>query len=184
MPSTDCSCHGFTVPGADGCGVPLMQALIPCVDQARDVQACLGLRPYTLALVHTCWAGGERGKGLESVLYEELILPVPKVEGLGGLQRNLRQQGLAEEGQLIVSEISPRYTEDQLVGNLPNGERIPKDRSFYWELRLVAAVGTPPVRRRFFPSTVPSLDMARMEWRVQLTKASNDRGRFFAEPRS
>jgi len=171
----------LTVSG--GSRMTLMRSLIPCVDQARNIHACLGTRSYQVVLVRTKWSGGARGKGTESVLAEEQVLPVPLVEGMGGVQRTARQQGLAEEGDVTVREVSARYTEDQLLGLNENGSRIPKDESFYWEIRAVAP-GAPQVRRRFFPAAVPALDMGKVQWVVRLAKASDDRGRFFAEPRS
>lgn len=172
-----CRCPGqFTVLDQVSAGRTLLRSLVPCVDQIRDLYTQFGARSYQVAMVRTKWSGGERGMGHESVLSEELVLPTPLVAALSGVDRTAQQFGLAETGSVQVSQISARYTEDQLVGLGAGGERIPEDESFYWEVRAIVSDGT-VARRRFFPQSVPSLDMLKLEWTVTLTKAGEDRGR-------
>lgn len=173
-----CGC-GFTDPSLPGfdAGRTLMQSLVPCVDGIRDLYTCLGTRSYVVVLVRTKWSGGERGTGVEEIVSEETILPVPRVGPVSSMNRVNEPVGLLEQGELKVDQISARYTEDHLLGMPVDGSKMPYDENFYWELRVIPADGSPQVRRRFFPKGVPNLDMMQVQWSVQIERASQDRGR-------
>lgn len=157
----------------------LVSSLGPCVDSIRDLYTCLGARVYQVALVWTQWSGGARGQGAEDIIAYHRILPTPLVRDLTGIRRELEMIGLDEVGTLRVTQISPRFDEDVLVGQslvVESGAAIPKDMNFYWEIFFPRA-DSDGVRRRFVPKSVPSKRPTRFEWVIDLLKASEDRTR-------
>jgi hypothetical protein len=154
----------------------LCQKLIPLADGVRDLATQLGARPYRVFLVKTQWSEGERGLGIEEIIEETEILPVPKLSSMDGIALQLQSIGIDEIGTTKVSEISGRYTEDQLRGLGPGGEELPKDQNFYWEIVFMRTDGEQP-RRRFLPRGVPDYKPTRIQWEVTLLRASRDRQR-------
>lgn len=137
---------------------------------------------YEVALIRTRWTGGERGVGVEEVTSDVAVLPTPKISDLSGLQAQNYSVGMLEVGTLTVSEISPRYSEDELVGNYAGGAAIPLDENFYWEVRSQASPGEMGERRRFTCVSAPGLDPLRFQWTIHLVRAQQDRSRS-GEPR-
>ncbi len=172
-----CGCSGFTVLTGAQYQRTLVYSLTPCVDQIRDLYTCLGARAYQVSLIWTRWSGGERGVGVEELIRRELILPTPRVADLSSLRRDLQPIGIDEVGSLRVSEISPRFNEDFLVGRADDGTPIPDDQEFFWEIAFNRPPGTLGVRRRFTTKSAPSYDPLRFQWRIDLLKASEDRTR-------
>ena len=148
--------------------------LTNCVDGVRDIYTQLGARTYEVRLVWSRWTGGERGVGEEYVFHEELIQPTPLIADLAALDRELTQVGLAELGKLRVTQISPRYTERTLLGQL-NEVALTPDTSFYWEVSRPAHEGERAVRRRFFPASPPSYKATDFDWSIVLVRAHGDR---------
>ena len=172
-----CGCDGFTVLRGPEIEHTLIASLTPCVDQIRDIATCLGARPYRVSLVWTRWTGGERGAGQEEIVREEMILPTPVVKDLSGLRNRLTPIGLDEVGDLQVSQISPRYTEDLLMGRVSDdGHPISEDESFFYEVFAPGHDHT-GIRRRFFPVSAPTYEPTKFEWKVNLRRASEDRSR-------
>jgi len=166
--TSGCTCRAdsFTIPG----GNPFFSSLIPLVDQARDIHACLGLRGYTVRLVWTRWSGARRGEGVEEVTKTELLLPVPKVADLSALAARMMHIGQVEEGTLQISEISARYTEDLLSGG-----QLADNEQFYYEIQQTRQ-GAP--RRRFAVSGVPAFKPDSVEWSVTVVRAYSDRNEY------
>ncbi len=167
--------QGFTQLNGD-ISQTVIASLTPCVDKIRDLYTQLGARPYHVNLVHTQWSGGERGVGVEEVIDECPILPTPRVADLSAVNKQLLSVGLEEAGDIRVSEISPRFTEDQLMGISEDGTPVPGDQNFYWEIFFPRADG-PGVRRRFTPKAVPNYNPTRFQWWIDLVKAYEDRTR-------
>lgn len=149
-------------------------ALDGCLDDLRQINTDLGMRPYRVFLVRTRWSGESRGEGVETVISEEELSPTPKVEPVSSVNRQLLDIGIDEQGSLNVSEISPRYTEFQLLGLTPNGESIPPNETFSWEVTLMRGDG-PHKRRRFLVQGVPSYQAEELQWTVRLNRAGADR---------
>ncbi len=87
--------------------------------------------------------------------------------------------GSEEIGNLRVSQISPRFNEDILVGQdliVARGVDIPADVNFYWEV-FFPQTGADGIRRRFTPKSAPSLKPTAFEWTIDLMRASEDRTR-------
>jgi hypothetical protein len=144
------------------------------VDSLRQVQTDLGLRVYQVRLIWTRWLGGSRGRGEEYVWHEELLTPTPKVADLSALSRRAAQPGGVEEGGLMISEISPRYSEATLLGTFADVVPGP-DTNFFWEVQSPARDGSPTVARRFFPSGPPAFVPERFMWTIKLSRAQGDR---------
>lgn len=154
----------------------LARALVPCVDAVRDLYTCLGVRPYEVAMIRTRWSSGRRGVGVEEVVEERKILPTPLVPSLNALDTVVEAIGEQEMGEITVSQISARYTEDELLGRRPGGEESEPGEDFFWEVRLLTDDGM-GWRRRFLPHSAPHLDFLKFQWTINLLRAVADRAR-------
>lgn len=154
----------------------MLGELMECVDCIRQIPVELGARPYRVFLIWTRWSGEERGEGVESLIREEEILPVPKIQEMASVQLQLLDIGMDEQGSLQVSQISPRYTENQLLGRNPDGSGIADNETFSWEVRLDKGdVSDLKKRRRFMVKGVPSFKAESLQWSVNLIRAGSDR---------
>lgn len=148
----------------------------PLADSLRDLLTKFGLRTNTVRMVKVQWTGGRRGRGSPVLLSEEVILPNPKVVNYDALTQFVNPIGANEDGDIEVIQIPTRYTEEQLLGRGPNGEEIPIDIEFFWEVEFPRPDGGPPQIRRFVPRGVPSYKPGSLQWTLRLTKANEDRG--------
>jgi hypothetical protein len=174
-----CTCNpeGYAKLSAQEGADTLIGSLTCVVDSIRNLYTTFGARTYQVQLVWTRWSGGERGSGCESVVLAEPILPTPLVSNLKALRVELESIGSMEEGGVIVSQISPRYTEAELQGFsrfVVPGNPLPDDMSFYWEIFYPGTDGD-GVRRRFVPKSAPNSDPTAFEWSISLTRQSEDR---------
>jgi len=134
-----------------------------------------GLRPYKVRLIRIQWSGGERGLGQSFVLNETPLLPTPKISDLSAINEIVHPIGLHEEGGIQLSEISGRYTEEDLMGIGSDGSDIPLDQEFFYEVEYPRPDGQPSVKRRFFPSSAPVYEAGRLQWNIRLERAHEDR---------
>lgn len=154
----------------------MLGELFECVDYIRQIPVDLGARPYRVFLVWTRWSGEDRGEGVESLVREEEILPVPKVQEISSVQLQLLDIGTDEQGSLQISQISPRYTENQLLGRHQDGSGVSRNETFSWEVRLDKGdVSDLKKRRRFMIKGVPSFKADSLQWTVNLIRAGSDR---------
>lgn len=174
---TSCSgrCAGFAPGGTLG---PLAEALICVEDAGRNVEAMLGLRPYAVRVVRTAWSGAARGQGVETVVEERELLPVPRVGDLSGLSKVINAAQVEDIGTLLISEISGVYTERQLQCLPENGGGLAANESAYFEIQFLGGV-----RRRFTPASVPMYDADRAQWRVVVSLQRGTRDRATGFPR-
>ena len=171
-------CHkGFTSVTGDTLRASLAPKLIPMVDRLRDLYSRFGLRNIRVRIVRTRWSGGVRGEGDEYVVSDLEILPTPKVSDLSALLEIIHPVGQDEVGSIQVSEISARYTEDQLVGLDSDGTEPTEDQQVYYETETVRLDGKPGERRRFILAGVPSLSTSGLQWTVPLQRAHDGRDR-------
>ncbi len=84
--------------------------------------------------------------------------------------------GSEEMGGIRISEISPRFTEDQLIGSANDGTPVPSDMNFYYEVFFPRAKG-PGARRRFTVNGAPNYNPTRFQWWIDLQRAYEDRTR-------
>lgn len=171
---TPCCCAPLELSGAAYAGT-LAAQLGPVVDCVRGFNTQFGLRPYQVQLVWTQWSGGARGAGVEDVIRCLPLTPTPLVMDMSQVRQSLRPVGSFEDGTVRVTEISTKHNEDTLVGKW-DGQDIPDDQSFYWEIRY-PRTRDEALRRRFFPSSVPMLFADKFMWVIDLKKVSEDRER-------
>ena len=165
---------GFTLPTPLQYQGTLARALVHCVDQVRDINTQLGLRPYVVRLVHTRWSSGERGAGVEQVISVVPITPIPKIETISALDVNYSSVGGQENGCLRVSQISGRYTEDQLLGRTYDGNPIDEDTNFFYEIEYRGGNG-PQHMRRFYVSGAPQKSPGGVQWEIEIQRSNQDR---------
>lgn len=169
--TTMCRCDFTSVADAAG---GLVGELGDVVDCLRDIETQLGARQDEVRLVWSRWTGGQRGVGDEYVFHEVVIEPTPAVQELTALRLEITEAGRIEVGGLEISEISPRYSERLLLGEI-DGE-IQPDTNFYWEVtRGLDDPSKKPVRRRFFPASPPHDDETGFQWKIKLERAHGDR---------
>jgi hypothetical protein len=167
----------FTVLDGNSLQNTLVRKLTHVADKVRDLGTKLGGYEYQVSLVRTRWSGGKRGNGTESVVSATPLLPTPKLISLDGQILTLQAVGLDEVGTVIVRQISPAYTEDELRGLGPQGEPIPPDQNFYYEIVLPRPLPEAAVRRRYQLRGTPDYQPTRFGWSVTLLKAGEERDR-------
>jgi hypothetical protein len=153
----------------------LARKFVPLADSLRDLFTKFGLRPYTVKMVRVAWSGIERGVGMPQVESETLIEPTPKITDFTALQEVLQPVGLDEIGGILVSEISGRYTEDELRGLKPGETEIPPNVEFFYEIEYPRADNGPVTKRRFFPRSAPAYESGALQWSLRLEKTAENR---------
>lgn len=163
----------------------LAYELTEVVDSVRTLYADFGLRPYRVFLVHGKWPGARRGYGgaLQVVSRREIV-PVPRVRDVGAVTRQIQALGNTEIGDIVIDQISARYTEDDLMGRTPDMVDPTSPRTllpnvqFWWEVEECRDQRPNTVVRRYSgPVRVPELNRGATSWRVTLTKQDQDRSR-------
>ncbi len=152
----------------------LTESLQSVVDEARQIVVDTGLRPYTVHSIVLCWSGGEVGKGTPTTESEIAFEPTPLVD-LQPVQQTTTPAGTTERGIVQVSEISARYTEDDVQG-LFHVQPLGPGRDGFIEVRHDKRDG-PAKRRRFRVIGVPWHDAEAFMWRARLVAQDGDRTR-------
>lgn len=155
----------------------LAQKLIPVADNIRNLNTRFGVRPYKLRVVRVRWSGGRRGRGVPSIEHEMDILPTPMVQDLSTLTEVVNPIGLDETGVVGVSEISGRFTEDQLRLATDAGDPPDPDEEVFYEIEFPQSADKSSIRRRFYLRGAPYYDAGRFQWQLRLEKANEDRAR-------
>jgi hypothetical protein len=159
------------------CG-SLAFTLRPVVDMIRDLYTTFGLRPYKVSLVRTSWSGGRRGLGVELVVSSRVILPTPLISDMTSLAEIVTPVGLDEFGSVLLSQVSGTFTEDQLRGHIFDGDPVPFDQQFYYEVEFPPACeGDEGERRRFTIKGAPMYFADRFQWNITLERQRSDRTR-------
>lgn len=172
----------FTDPTKMSLSNTLAQTLIPVADSIRDIYSQFGLRPYKLSILRVRWSGGERGRGTPHVASTLPITPTPLVQDLSTMTEVLHPVGLDEVGVVSVSEISGRFTDDQLRFLDEDGEPPSPDEEVFYEIEYPQPDGNSSVKRRFFLRGAPHYSSGRFQWSIRLEKANEDRSRI-GDPR-
>ena len=149
-----------------------VEDMAPVADDMRQMLVDFGLRFYEVFSVVVRWSAGERGRGVPKVVFERPFLPVPKVEGIDRVSRSLRSGGTVARGEIRLSQISPRYTQDDIISLFPRELR--DDEEHFIEVRGDGRDGA-TVRARYTVSGVP--ERRALEWTVRLEKQDEDRTR-------
>jgi len=144
------------------------------VDDAQQLVADLGLRPYRVFSVVEQWSGGTRGRGTLAIVRELEITP-PPVLSMRSLRRDMKSAGVVERGELTLERISPRYTEEEIRSLFPTN--LDAGQYAYIEQRWDGRNGGDPQRRRFTISSVPFLEIPRrFQWSVRVKPQDDPRG--------
>lgn len=159
-------------------GSTLAQKLIPIADNVRNLFTRFGMRPYKVRIVRVRWSGGKRGRGAPHVARSIDLLPTPLVEDLSALTEVLEPIGVDETGVVTVSEISGRFTDDQLRYLSDDGAPPGPDEEVFYEIEYPQPDGAGgDVVRRFTLRGAPDYKAGRFQWSVRLEKANEDRSR-------
>jgi hypothetical protein len=157
-------------------GKTLARRFVPLADSLRDLLTKVGLRPYIVRIVRTRWSGPYRGQGQEYVVSETDVLPTPKISDLSGITAIVQPIGLDEIGGIMVSQISGRFTEEELRGLSADGSPPEVTDNVFWEIEFPRPDG-PGERRRFVMRSAPHYYSGRLQWVVRLERANEDRAR-------
>lgn len=152
----------------------LVDGLGSMVDDIRQIATDLGARPHTYHSVTVKWTGGEKGRGEASVVSDVAILPTPRTESVGWLDREQEAGGVAERGDIVLTGISPRFTEDEI--DVLFGVSVEEGLEVFIEQRIDQRDGNTR-RRRFMLAKAPERRPTRLDWRVTLRRADGDRAR-------
>jgi hypothetical protein len=155
----------------------LARDFIGLADDLRDMLTQFGLRTYSVSTVRIQWSGGKRGRGTPVVTEQNSILPTPKIGSLDGLQELVQNVGISEIGSLELSQVSGRFTEEQLRGFSEAGEGLPQDTEFFYEIEFFPNDTGPSRKRRFTVMGAPTYFPGRLQWSVRLEKSNDDRAR-------
>lgn len=166
-PNDDPRLHGLEQPES------LIDSFGDLVDDLRQIAVDFGARPYRMWSVITRWTGGQKGRGEQEVIRETEIVPTPVVTL--DLRAEAKPGGMNEKGTLLVSEISPRYTEDDLRA-LFCLQPLPEGHEGFIELRMDARDGR-STRRRFVVQGAPERRADMFDWRVRLREQDVRRDR-------
>ncbi len=153
----------------------LTEQMGPVVDEIRQLYTDFGQRPYRVFSVRYRWTGGADGLGRPELVEEVEFLPTPRVDG-DTLRTEMKAAGEDEAGYVTLSEISPRYTEDEVrsmtfCGTMPDGNLA------FIEVRMDARDGSAPVRRRLTVADVPWRDAENFQWSASAYIQEEARGR-------
>jgi hypothetical protein len=154
----------------------LARGFIPLADSLRDLLTRFGLRTYSVKAIKVEWTGRRRGVGAPTIISEELISPTPKLTAFDALQEVIQTAGLEEVGSIELSQISGRYSEEQLRGFTDAGDPLPDNVEFYYEVQFFPHTG-PSFRRKFMVRSAPTYFPGRLQWTLRLEKAVDDRQR-------
>lgn len=144
------------------------------VDELRQLNTDFGLRPYRVFSVVVEWSGGAIGRGDPRVASELEFLPTPVVN-LKPMRTTMRSAGKIEEGNAYLSELSPRYTEDDIQLLFPK-KPLKEAQEAFVEVREDARDGSTK-RRRFQVRGVPFREADNFQWAATLSNEQEERQR-------
>jgi len=142
------------------------------VDELRQIQTDLGMRPYRVWSVLVEWSGGEVGRGDPRVVGEQELLPTPLVD-TRPVRFELRSGGRIDRGVITLREISPRYTEDQILAMF----HVKPGFQAFIEVKHDARDGERTERRRFAVVGQPWRDAENFQWVVRIGTEQESRSR-------
>ena len=157
----------------------LSQNLIPVVDSIRDLHTQFGQRPYRVSIVRVAWSEGHRGRGVPTVKAMLHILPTPLVQDLSTMTEILTPIGLNDTGTIVVSQISGRFTDNQLRFLEDDGQEPGPAEEVFYEIEYPqpGRLSETNEKRRFFIRGTPFYNASQFHWTLRLEKTNEDRTR-------
>jgi hypothetical protein len=155
--------------GASG---SLVESLGSVADDLRQIGVDFGMRPHRVHAVRIKWTGGEIGRGEPVTVFDEPLLPNPKV--LFNVKRASTSGGGVERGSAKLFEVSPRYTEDQIKRYFSLDLEQPEEG--FIEIFIDDRDGTTE-RKRYVVSEPPKRRPEEFDWEVSLRKQDANRQR-------
>ncbi|MCG8423692.1 MAG: hypothetical protein MJE77_37820 [Proteobacteria bacterium] len=144
----------------------LADRLVTKVDSIRgNVHGKLGTRPHTVEVVRRTWTGPRRGEGTASDV-RTAISPPPAVHVRVG--NRLRPAGLEEEGDVVLTEISLTWAENEL-----HEPALADTEEHYF--RIIGAHGQGVRPRYYVPMKPPVVRRGdhqgdQIDWRLELRR--------------
>jgi len=169
QPNVDPDLHPLVIPEAS-----LVEQLGSVADDLRQLNTDFGLRSYRVFSVTYEWSGGEPGLGEARIASQQELLPTPKL-GLEPLSKEARAAGLVERGIVTLTEVSPRYTEEQIGQLFADGAALPRPFQSFVEIQMDRRDGSDQPRRRFAVVGVPARDPDAFQWTVRLSRQDAQR---------
>lgn len=154
----------------------LVEEMSPLVDEMRQLQTEFGTRPYRVFSVITEWSSGELYRGDERVICEKEFLPTPLID-LRPMYSVMSEAGIIQHGDVVMREISPSLTEDQIRELCFNGVDLKPGQQGYIEVVHDRRKGNSPERRRFTVRGAPWHNAEKFEWIVTLSDEEIPRNR-------
>jgi hypothetical protein len=151
----------------------LAEQLASTVNSARELNTTLGMRPYRVLSVRLRWNGNQAGRGDVTRVWEREFLPRPKVEPK--VQRQLRDGGYVERGVVVLTELNPQLTEDEIL-DLFHRRPLPPNEEGFIEVFVDARDGKTD-RRPFVVEDMPVRRPEQFDWKVTLTELAQGRDR-------
>jgi len=167
----------FTDPTTIQANKTLARQLIPVADRIRDLFVRFGTRPYKVRVVRVRWSAGRRGVGAPVIEREMDILPTPLVQDLSTLTEIVQPVGLDEVGSVLLSEVSGRFTDEELRFLDKDGTPPGPDEEVFYEIEFPRPDGKPGDRRRFYIRSAPFYQATNFQWNLRLEKTHEDRDR-------
>lgn len=153
----------------------LVEELGEVADDLRQLNTDFGLRPYRLFSIVVRHTGGVKGRGDALLESETEVLPTPYITEVDQLRGQLTAGGTNEDGRIRVTEISPRYTEDD-IRTLFHTQPLPDGLEGFLELRIDSRDGN-AMRRRFTVQNAPMRRADKFDWTVRLLEQQPPRSR-------
>lgn len=153
----------------------LVEDMGELVDDLRQMYTDFGLRPYRLFSIVTNWTGGAKGRGDQVIKTETELLPTPLITNVDSLRGDLKSGGNTERGGVRVSEISPRFTEDD-IREIFHLQPLPAGHEAFLEMRVDGRDGN-TIRRRFTIQGAPWRRADRFDWTIRLLEQDPMRSR-------
>lgn len=91
----------------------LAERLAKTINHVRQKQVELGVRMYRVFSIRRHWSGGTPGRGDVTDVCTRELTPRPKVDFRN--RRELTAAGWIERGVVVISEINPQLTEDEVI---------------------------------------------------------------------
>lgn len=150
----------------------LVEELGEVADDLRQIGVEMGLHPYTVHVVRIRWSGSEQGRGKPTTVLDRPLQPTPTISSINVLDRLQDSAGVVERGDIRMTGVSPRYTEDELDGYFGKED----DEEAFYEVRIDKRDGTTK-RRRFVLSNAPERRPGNFDWSLTLTSQDDARER-------